>query len=371
MRFLDRYRRFDALSGEEVSERLRAEAGERRSRALQRVDPLDLRRTTWPELPPPAVVNAITFAARRSLHRYAEPRAADLRSALAHRHAVRPEHLVVGAGAAQLLRDAFAELVGPGDEVVVPWPSYSLYPLLARRTGGHAVPVRGFSAAAVLSAVNERTRLVALCNPNDPTGELLRAGELRELLETLPERVVVVLDEALRDFVDAEEPDAALSLVARHPRMLVVRTFSKAWGLAGLRCGYAVGGEGSEPLLERLAPELGPNELAVAGALEALRSAAVNVAERVGAVAAERDRLAAALRELPVTALPSQANVVWLAAPGLDGVELARRLERHAVLVAPGGPLGDSGHVRAALSRPAATDRLVEALARALQPVRG
>ncbi|HSD77795.1 MAG TPA: aminotransferase class I/II-fold pyridoxal phosphate-dependent enzyme, partial [Solirubrobacteraceae bacterium] len=118
-------------------------------------------------------------------------------------------------------------------------------------------------------------------------------------------------------------------------------------------------------------PELGPNELAVAGALEALRSAATTVAERVGAVAAERERLAAALRELPVTALPSQANVVWLAAPGLDGVELARRLERHAVLVAPGGPLGDSGHVRAALSRPPATDRLVEALARALQPVRG
>jgi histidinol-phosphate aminotransferase len=366
MGLLDRYRQFEAMTGEEVSERLRGEASERRARALERVAPLDLRGTTWPELPPSPIVNAITFAARRSLHRYAEPRATDLRAALAHRHAVRREHLVVGAGAAQLLRDAFAELVGPGDEVVMPWPSYALYPLLARRSGGHAVPVRGFSADALLSAVNDRTRLVALCNPNDPTGELLGVHELRRLLESLPERVIVVLDEALRDFVDREEVDAALRLVAEHPRMLVVRTFSKAWGLAGLRCGYVVGGEGSEPLLERVEPDLGPNELAVAGVLEGLRSAGPTIAGRAAAVAEERERLAAALRELPITALPSQANVAWLAAPGLDGVELARRLERHAVLVAPGGPLGDPGHVRVALSRPAATDRLLQALAREL-----
>jgi histidinol-phosphate aminotransferase len=366
MGLLDRYRQFEAMTGEEVSARLRAEAGERRAHALERVERLDLRATTWPELPPPAIVNAITFAARRSLHRYAEPRATDLRGALAQRHDVGRERVVVGAGAAQLLRDVFAELIAPGDEVIVPWPTYALYPLLARRAGGHAVPVRGFSADALLGAVNDRTRVVALCNPNDPTGELLGAGELRQLLAALPERVVVVVDEALRDFVDREDADAALRLVAEHPRLLVVRTFSKAWGLAGLRCGYAIGGEGSEALLERLAPDLGPNELAVAGVLEALRSGGDTVAGRVAAVAAERRRLAAALRELPVTALPSQANVVWLAAPGLDGVELARRLERHAVLVAPGGPLGDPGHVRVALSRAAATDRLLTALEREL-----
>jgi histidinol-phosphate aminotransferase len=366
MGLLDRYRQFEAMTDEEVSERLRAESADRRATELERKEPLDLRTTTWPELPPAPIVNAITFAARRSLHRYAAPRATDLRSALAHRHGVRREQVVVGAGAAQLLRDAFAVLVGAGDEVVIPWPSYALFPLLARRAGGRAVPVRGFAADAVLSAVNDRTRLVALCNPNDPTGELLGAGELDHLLASLPERVVVVLDEALRDFVDREEVDAALRLADAHPRLIVVRTFSKAWGLAGLRCGYAVGGEGSQALLARLEPDLGPNELAVAGVLEALRIAGPTVAARAAAVAEERERLAAGLRELPVNALPSQANVAWLAAPGLDGVELARRLERHAVLVAPGAPLGDPGHVRVALSRAAATERLLQALRREL-----
>ena len=147
----------------------------------------------------------------------------------------------------------------------------------------------------MLAAVNERTRLVALCNPNDPTGELLSTGTLRALLEALPERVVVLLDEALRDFVDAEERDATLALLEDHPRLLVFRTFSKAWGLAGLRCGYAIGGPGADPLLEQLAPELGLNELAQAGALEALRSGEALVAGRAAGVAAERRRLMAEL----------------------------------------------------------------------------
>ena len=125
----------------------------------------------------------------------------------------------------------------------------------------------------MLRAINDRTRIVALCNPNDPTGELVAAGDLAALLEALPERVVVLVDEALRDFVDAEPRDAALALLADHPRLLVFRTFSKAWGLAGLRCGYAVGGPGAEALLAQLEPELGLNELAQAGALEAMRTA--------------------------------------------------------------------------------------------------
>src|SRR4029453_10987832 len=103
------------------------------------------------------------------------------------------------------------------------------------------------------------TRLVALCNPNDPTGELVGVDELRSLLEALPERVVVLLDEALRDFVDAEERDTALALVEEFPRLLVFRTFSKAWGLAGLRVGYAVGGPGAEPVLHPLDPGPGPH----------------------------------------------------------------------------------------------------------------
>jgi histidinol-phosphate aminotransferase len=354
------YRQFEEMSEKEISADLRAKAAERRRQALARVEPIDLSATTWPEYPPPTVVNAITYAARRGLHRYRDATA--LRSELAHRHGVPVERLVVGGGAAQLLAAAAQALLEPLDELVTPWPSYGLYPAMARRARGHAVPVPGFGAEAILRAVNERTRLVALCNPNDPTGELMRAEELRSLLAALPERVVVLLDEALRDFVDAEERDAALALADDFPRLLVFRTFSKAWGLAGLRVGYAVGGPGAEPLLEQLEPELGVNELAQAGALEALRHAEGVVADRCAAVAAERARLLPALAELGVDVAASQANVLWLRADGVAGAELARRLEHHGVIVAPGGPLGDDERVRAAVQRAEAGDRLLRAL---------
>jgi histidinol-phosphate aminotransferase len=365
-RLLRYYRQFEGLSEQEVNERLKAEAADRRSRELARVEPLDLSRTTWPEYPPSEVVNAITYTARRGLHRYLDPHAAALRAELAHQLDVEAERVVVGGGIAQLMGAAAQALLEPGDELVTPWPSYPLYPAAARRSRGHAVPVPGFGPDAVLRAINERTRLVALCNPNDPTGELVSAGDLAALLEALPERVVVLLDEALRDFVDAEGRDAALALTDEHPRLLVLRTFSKAWGLAGLRCGYAIGGEGIASLLERLAPDLGVGELAVAGALEALRHAEPVVRERAAQVARERARVADGARRLGIQAPPSQANVVWMAAPGLDGVELARRLERHAVLVTPGAPLGDPARVRAAVALPAATDRLLRALEQAL-----
>jgi histidinol-phosphate aminotransferase len=356
------YRQFEGMTEEEVSAQLREQAAERRRQALARVEPIDLSATTWPEYPPSTVVNAITYAARRGLHRYLDRHATALRSELAHRHGVHAERLVVGGGAAQLLAAAAQALLEPLDELVTPWPSYGLYPAMARRARGHAVPVAGFGAEAVLRAVNERTRLIALCNPNDPTGELMGVGDLRSLLEALPERVVVLLDEALRDFVDAEDRDAALALADEFPRLLVFRTFSKAWGLAGLRVGYAVGGPGAEPLLEQLEPELGVNELAQAGALEALRHAEAVVAGRAAVVAAERARLASSVRALGVDVAPSQANFLWLRADGMVGNELARRLERHGVIVASGTPLGDGERVRAAVQRREAGDRLLRAL---------
>jgi histidinol-phosphate aminotransferase len=356
------YRQYEGMTEAEVSADLRARADERRQQALARVEPIDLSATTWPEYPPSTVVNAITYAARRGLHRYLDRHATALRSELAHYLGVAEERLVVGDGAAQLLGAAAQALLDPLDELVTPWPSYGLYPAIAHRARGRAVPVPGFGAQAVLRAINERTRLVALCNPNDPTGELVAVDELRSLLEALPERVVVLLDEALRDFVDAEERDAALALVEEFPRLLVFRTFSKAWGLAGLRVGYAVGGPGAEPLLEQLEPELGLNELAQAGALEALRHASGVVAGRSAMVAAERARLSDAVRELGLHVAPSQANVLWLRADAINGGELARRLERHGVIVAPGGPLGDDACARASIQRPEAGDRLLRAL---------
>jgi histidinol-phosphate aminotransferase len=363
-----RYRQFEALTEQEVNEGKRAEAEARRSAALERVEPLDLSATTWPELPPPAVVNAITFAARRGLHRYRDRRAGELRAQLAGHHGLAPERVVVGEGAAQLLSAAAHELMEPGDELVTPWPSYGLYPLMARRARATAVPVQGFSAGAVLAAITPRTRVVALCNPNDPTGALLGAGALRDLLEALPERVVVLLDEALREYADAEPVGAALDLLDGFGRLVVVRTFSKAWGLAGLRVGYALGGEESAPLLERLQPELGVGELAQAGALEVLRAGPDLAEARGRRIAGARAALLDALTGIEgLDVPPSQANVVWAAATGVAGAELAARLARRGIAVAPGAALGDPGRVRITVPhRPEHRERLVRALAAAV-----
>jgi histidinol-phosphate aminotransferase len=359
---LDYYRQFQGLSGEEVSAELRAKAAARRAKALERTDPVDLSRTTWPGRPHHQVVGAITYAARRGLHRYVDPRAGALRTALAHRHGVDPAQVVVGNGAAQLLAAATAALLEPGDELITPWPSYPLYPVLARRSHGRAVPVDGFDADAILRAVTDRTRIVAVCNPNDPTGDLLDAASLDALLGALPERVVTLVDEALVDYVDAQDPDANVALLERHPRLLLFRSFSKAWGLAGLRCGYAIGAPDAGALLEQLEPDLGVNDLAQEGALEALRSMADEVRRRAATVTEQRAAVLDALRGLPYEAAPSQANVLWLRLPGVDGAELAARLARHGVLVERGGAIGRPEHVRASVHLPEHATRLVRAL---------
>lgn len=343
----DYYKQFEGLPVEEVNAELRAQAQERRRTALSRVESLDLSATTWPEYPPSRIVNAITYVARRGLHRYLDPHGGELRRELALRHGDLPtERVVVGDGIAQLMAAAAHALLEPGDELVTPWPGYPLHPIIARAAHGHAVPVPGFGVDALLRAVNERTRVVALANPNDPTGELLSASELRRLLDALPERVVVLLDEALRDFVTSEPVDAALALLEDHPRLLVFRTFSKAWGLAGLRCGYAIGAEDSGALLERLEPELGFNELALAGALEAVRNHPDLAQHRAAIIASHRERLLAELSERRLDVTPSHANVLWVAARDLDGTELSARLDRTGITVRGGGVLGDPGRVR-------------------------
>ena len=140
MGLLDYYRQFEGMSEEEVNAGLREEAAERRRKALTRVDTLDLSQTTWPELPHPRIVSAITFVARRGLHRYPHLRGTDLRTELAERHGVEPERLILGNGAAELLSAATRALIEPGQQLLTRWPSYPLYPLMARRAHGQRRP---------------------------------------------------------------------------------------------------------------------------------------------------------------------------------------------------------------------------------------
>jgi histidinol-phosphate aminotransferase len=363
----DYYRQFEGMSEEEVNAGLREQAAERKRKALTRVDTLDLSQTTWPELPHPRIVNAITFVARRGMHRYPHLTSTDLRGELAERHGVEPQRLILGNGAAELLSAATRALISPGQQLLTLWPSYPLYPLMARRAHGQAKRIAGGVDELLLAAAKEPdVRVIVLSSPNDPTGELLPTSELRRLLEGVPEGVAVLLDEALVDFADAQPSSSSLELLQTHPRLLVFRSFSKAWGLAGLRIGYAIGGPGSEELLAELDPDLGVSEVSQGGALEALRTCSDVIERRVRTVCEERPRAIAALRERGFDVSDSQANFLWAAHPTMQGAALATRLSRAGVLIAAGDALGEPGHVRIALHAPRSTDRLLSAIDKSL-----
>jgi len=366
MGLLDYYRQFDDLTEEEVNRGLRERRATEKALALEQVSVCDLSRTEWPDFPDAEVMNASIFAARRGVNGYPDRHASPARAMLADRHDVEPERIVIGNGATELLQAASFHLLDSGDELVTPWPSYPLYPLMAQRAGGRPVAVDLAGGAvdpdAVLEAVGDRTRVVVLCNPNDPTGTYLESSTLERVLSELPERVHLLLDEAYAQFQDREPVDAALRLTDRFPRLLVLRTFSKAYGLSGLRAGYAVGSAEAATLLESIAPVLGINALTQAALVHALRIGDPEIERRGRLVREQRARVFRAFHDLPVDAPQSQANFAWVRAAGLSGAEVAARLERASVLVAPGGPLGDEDHVRVAIRGPAATERLLSAL---------
>jgi histidinol-phosphate aminotransferase len=364
---LDYYRQFDDVDEEEFNRGLRERRAREKALALEKVPVLDLSRTEWPDFPDSEVVNAAVYAARGAVNGYPDRFAAPVRSLLSERHGVAAEQVVVGNGAGELLQAAAHVLLDAGDELVTPWPSYPLYPLIAQRAGGRPVAVDHASTSALVDAAGDRTRAVVLCNPNDPTGTYLPADGVAELAARLPEHVALLVDEAYIQFQDVEAEDAVLRLVDSFPRLLVFRTFSKIYGLSGLRGGYVVGSPAAADLLGAIAPALGVNALTQAALEHALKIGDREVKRRRDLVVEQRRRILDALHDLPVDAPPSQANFVWLHATGLTGAELAGRLERAGVLVAAGGPLGADDHVRAAIRGAAATERLLSALAQALQ----
>lgn len=365
MGLLDYYKQFEALSEEEVNSELRAQSAERKAKELTQLQTLDLSQTTWHEAPHPDVVSAITFVARRGLHRY--PRTSELASEIAHRLEVPDERVVVGNGASELLQAATSALIRPEQKLLSPWPSYPLFPMMTQRAHGVAVPVSG-GVQELLEAVSEHDpRAIALASPNDPTGELLSEDALERLLSGLPETVAVLLDESLVEYAGEEAERVSLRLLERYPRLLVFRSFSKAWGLAGMRCGYAICGPGAEEVLASLSPYQGVSEVSQAAALESLRSCARVLRRRVAAVAEQREALSAALRERGFHCSESAANFVWAEAEGIDGGELAARLRDLGVLVAAGAPLGEPRHVRILVRDAVSTQRLLSAIDTALR----
>ena len=366
MGLLDYYRQFDDIDQESVNRVLRERRRRERELALAEVPTIDLSSTEWPDFPHSEIMNAAIYAARGRVNSYPDRHATGIRRRLGERHGVAPEQVVVGNGAAELLQATALVLLGSGDELVTAWPSYPLYPLMAQRAGARpvAVDLSGGRADldALRAAVTERTRAVVLCNPNDPTGTYVGSEELAGFASSLPEHVHLLVDEAYIEFQDVEPRDAVLGLVEAFGRVVVFRTFSKVYGLSGLRAGYAVGSPAAASLLASIAPALGINVLTQAGITYALDMGDGEVTRRRELVVEQRRRLLRDLHDLPVDAPPSEANFVWLHASGLTGAQLAARMEEARVLVAPGAPLGADDCVRASIRGEAATTRLLRAV---------
>jgi histidinol-phosphate aminotransferase len=300
--------------------------------------------------PLPAAVAAFE-AAVGELNRYPDGGSRRLREALSERHALPEGQVVVGNGADELIRLAAVATLDPGDAAVFPWPSFTSYGTAAACADAEAVRVplreRAFDLDAVLHAVRARprARLLFLANPNNPTGRLLDRAELRRFLDELPDRALCVLDEAYAEYAD-EEPEGPRLVRDGAPRLAVLRTFSKVYGLAALRVGYALASPEAADALDRVRPIFNVNQPAQEAALASLHEREA-VALRAEHARRGREELRAALADAGLDPVPSQANFVYADVPGGGAEQLAARLlEREGVIVRALGGFGAPGAIR-------------------------
>jgi histidinol-phosphate aminotransferase len=319
--------------------------------------------------PHPAVIEAISRATT-GLNRYPDQHARRLRRRIAERFETDPARVAVGNGSCEILLAAAEALCEPGDELLFAWPSFSIYPHLAALSG--AREIRGPLTAgyvhdldAMLAEVTAATKLVCVCNPNNPTGTHLPAARVREFCERVPDHVTIALDEAYVEFQIDDDPDATADLVGEVPNLLVLRTFSKVHGLAGLRCGYALCSARLRAALDAVRQPFSVNELAQVAAAEAITHAD-DVARRVERTIVERVFVEEGLRELGLEPASSQANFSWVPLAGRDEGELLAALGERGIVVRGGEGLGDPGHFRVTYGTRAENERFLTALGEAL-----
>ncbi len=290
-----------------------------------------------PYPPLPGVLEAAAAAAGQ-MHRYPDMACSQLTVELAKRLDVPETHLATGTGSVGVAQQLIQATCEPGDEVVYAWRSFEAYPIITQVSGARSVQVpldagERHDLDAMAAAVTDRTRLVLVCNPNNPTGTALRRAELEAFLDRMPSDVLVVLDEAYREFLrDPEVPDG-LELYRDRPNVCVLRTFSKAYGLAGLRVGFAVAHEPVAAALRKTAVPFGVSQVAQEAAVASLRAQDALMV-RVDALVAERERVTAALLAQGWDVPDSQANFVWLRL-GDRSTEFAAHCERAGVVVRP------------------------------------
>ncbi|MFF9345196.1 histidinol-phosphate transaminase [Streptomyces sp. NPDC014773] len=267
-----------------------------------------------PHTPLPGIVEAVAGAGA-TVNRYPDPGCGELVRALARAHGVTEDRIAVGAGSVALLQTLFQAVADPGAEAVHAWPSFEVYPTLAALAGVESVrvPLTGetHDLAAMADRITDRTRLVVVCNPNNPTGTVVGPEELRKFLGSVPPTCLVAVDEAYHEYVRGPAAASALPLCADHPNLVVLRTFSKAYGLAGLRTGYLVGDPRVVEGLRKAALPYAVNSVAQRAAVAAL-GLEDQLLRRVDATVAERVRVRDALLRAGWEVPDSQANFLWL-----------------------------------------------------------
>jgi histidinol-phosphate aminotransferase len=290
-----------------------------------------------PYPPLPGVLEAVTAAAG-TFNRYPDMACSALTEALAERFGVPAAHIATGTGSVGVAQQLLQATSGPGDEVIYAWRSFEAYPIITRISGATAVqvPLDGdetHDLDAMAAAVTERTRLVFVCNPNNPTGTAVRRAALERFLDRVPGDVLVVLDEAYREFItDPGVPDG-VELYRDRPNVAVLRTFSKAYGLAGLRVGFAIAHEPVAAALRKTAVPFGVSQLAQDAAIASLKAEPA-LLERVAGLVAERTRVVDALAGQGWAVPSTQANFVWLRL-GERTADFAGFAERAGVTVRP------------------------------------
>ncbi len=315
--------------------------------------------------PSAAVVGALQGQVER-LNRYPDPSKSLLRQRIADRCGTTATRVAVGNGSCEILMAAADALLEPGAELIYAWPSFSMYPHVAAQSGARAIEVPlddedRHDLDAMAREVTAATRLVLVCNPNNPTGTALPLAAIDAFVADLPRHVAVILDEAYVEFNALQDPDDSLDLVERHPNLVVLRTFSKVYGLCGLRAGYALGSERFRLAVDRVRQPFSVNALAQAAAAEAIRHQD-EVTRRVEATVVERAWMEASLEDRGLLVGESQANFVWVSLGEREEEAIVDGLAQRGVIVRSGTALGGEGHLRVTLGTRAQNERFLAAL---------
>ena len=333
--------------------------------------PVRLASNESPYPPLPAVLEAIERAARE-LNRYPDPSNSLLRARLSDRYGVPARQIAIGNGSCDILMAAGEALLEPGAELVYAWPSFSVYPHLGAASGARAITValdaqERHDLPAMLREITAATRLVLVCNPNNPTSTALPLADIAAFLEEVPAHVCTIVDEAYCEFNLLDDPDASVELLHSHPNLVLLRTFSKVYGLCGLRVGFALCGSPELPrAFDQVRQPFFCNAIAQAAATEALAHQDA-VTERVTRTIAERISVQERLLALGLHVADSQANFCWLhLGEEREEGEVMDGLLARGVLVRGGAALGDEGALRVTYGAEQENARFLDALAEVL-----